>query len=163
MGTLTQSQITALLMQRDPLPALVPQGVWREELASVIAGLSAPPLVKAGLHLLNDDIDRCHRIAQAHEMADGNYWHAILHRRETDYGNAKYWYRRVGEHAIFSDLRATWPEWEPLAFVDWCQDVARGTNGKSREWLEGVQARELERLLEFVNAGYPTSKGAVHG
>lgn len=107
MGTLTQPQITALLLQRDPLPVLTPKGVWREDLTPVITGLSAPPLVLAGLHLWNDDIDRCHRIAQAHEAAEGNYWHAILHRREPDYSNAKYWYRRVGKHPIFSGLRAS--------------------------------------------------------
>ncbi len=170
MAALTLPQITALLVLRDPLPALVPQGVWRADLTPVIAGLSVPPLVLAGLHLWNDDIDRCHRIAQAHATVDGNYWHAILHRREPDYSNSKYWYRRVGEHAIFRALRATWPDWEPLAFVDGCQSAARGTNpadggagGKSREWLETVQAGEMERLLEFVSANSPTAKGAVHG
>ncbi len=160
---MTLDDITELFLHRKPLPSLVPKGVWRNELIAEIEGMAAPPLVKAGLHLWNDDIDRCHSIAQAHATPEGNYWHAILHRREPDYSNSKYWYRRVGEHAIFSDLRATWPEWDPLAFVDWCQATARGTNGKPREWLEEIQAREMERLLAFVSAGDPTSKGEVHG
>ena len=147
---MTLDDLTDLFLHRDPLPPLVPRGVWQDGLIAQIEGVAAPPLVKAGLHLWNDDIDRCHGIAQAHATPEGFYWHAILHRREPDYSNSKYWYRHMGEHPIFPQLRESYPEWEPFTFVDWCQEVARGGMKKPRNWLEKVQAKELELLLKFV-------------
>ena len=41
------------------------------------------------MHLLNDDIDNAHNLAQAHEESQtANLTHAILHRREGDYWNS---------------------------------------------------------------------------
>lgn len=151
---MTLDELTNSLLDRDPLPPLAPRGIWKDDLISEIKSVEAPPLVEAGLHLWNDDIDRCHRISQAHATPEGNYWHAILHRRELDYSNSKYWYRHVGEHPIFPTLRESYPEWEPFIFVDWCQDVARGKRRKPRNWLEMVQAKELELLLKFVIKGH---------
>lgn len=52
----------------------------------------------AGLWLWQDYLDESHEICQAIETASGSWWHAILHRREGDFGNAKYWYMKVGNH-----------------------------------------------------------------
>ena len=147
---MTLDDLSDLFLHRDPLPPLIPRGVWQDKLIAEIEGVAAHPLVKAGLHLWNDDINRCHIIAQAHTTPEGNYWHAILHRREPDYSNSNYWYRHLGEHPIFPQLHNSFPDWEPSTFVDWCQEVARGGKKKPRNWLEKVQARELELLLKFV-------------
>ena len=64
--------LIAILTQRDPFPPLVPEKVWDKSLIAKIDTLSAAPLIKAGLHLLNDDIHNCHIIAQEHENPDGN-------------------------------------------------------------------------------------------
>ncbi len=45
-----------------------------------------------------------HENAQDISSVEGSYWHAIIHRMEPDAGNAAYWFRRVGRHAIFPEL-----------------------------------------------------------
>ena len=35
---------------------------------------------------------------------EGEFWHAILHRQEPDPGNAAYWFRRVGQHAVYPEV-----------------------------------------------------------
>ena len=128
--------------------------------------------IRAGLLLLNDFFDESHSCSQSmegHQNAD--YWHAILHRREPDYGNAKYWFRQVGRHANFIELaqQATtmfvrisgsletklklWQPrlvtangWEPFAFVDLCE--AAESDAELRSWCEAIQFVEMLLLLE---------------
>ena len=64
--------------------------------------------LRAGLLLLNDFFDESHSCSQLMEgQQNADYWHAILHRREPDYGNAKYWFHHVGRHAIFHELASS--------------------------------------------------------
>ncbi len=58
----------------------------------------------SGLWLLHDFLDESHTISQSITTPTGSYWHGIMHRREPDYANAKYWFRRVGEHPVFDEL-----------------------------------------------------------
>jgi len=99
----------------------------------------------AGLWLLYDFLDESHTISQDIATNTGSYWHGIMHRREPDYGNAAYWFRRVGQHPIFDALRRETariaaappvpaaafltekPSWDPFVFIDLCEAAANGT------------------------------------
>ncbi len=61
-------------------------------------------LAEAGLWLLAGELDRSHEISQKWETSDGSYWHGIMHRREGDFWNAKYWFRNVGRHPVLEQL-----------------------------------------------------------
>src|SRR5690606_9031346 len=58
----------------------------------------------AGILLLSDQLDASHTWSQQVETPDGSFWHGIMHRREGDYSNAKYWFRRVGRHPVYEPL-----------------------------------------------------------
>jgi hypothetical protein len=108
---------------RSPLPAIGPEVRSHRPgeslaLARQIDSLFPDPAnrearlarvaVQAGLLLWNDQFDAAHAAAQSIEgegtPRHGDYWHAILHRREPDYGNARYWLRRVGPHPLHATL-----------------------------------------------------------
>jgi hypothetical protein len=119
----------------------------------------------AGVWLLYDFLDESHEISQAIHNSSGSFWHGIIHRREGDYANAKYWFRQVGQHPIFPDLvqaaqelsvsdgsesaRAfqTWAVWDACRFVDLCQAAVQGrSSGES--FLCRVQEAEWELLFD---------------
>lgn len=123
----------------------------------------------AGLWLYHDYLDESHGISQDLGSAEGSYWHALMHRRELDFGNAKYWFRRVGKHPIFgtlslkaAQLAAGAPQeatfltrssrWDPYAFVDLCEaslDVQAPCHPLCRQ----VQRVEWELLFAFCFGG----------
>ena len=127
--------------------------------------------VRAGLLIWHDFLDEGHGQAQNLEGVPpgrGDYWHAIMHRREPDYANARYWFRRIHRPAWFAalaqfaqasaprppdDAWAHWLRrligphgWDPLAFVDFCEACAAGD--LQLEWFaRQVQRAEMELLL----------------
>ncbi len=138
--------ITDLLLRRSPPPPLMPPQVYDPILTGQIDALSIGPLVKAGLHLWNDDLDHAHILVQALEGdPTADYWHAIIHRREGDWSNAGYWFRRVGEHPVLMDVYEADLS-APAAFVARCRRVGQGRDAD----LEIFQVQEMTRLLEYV-------------
>lgn len=113
-------------------------------------------LLRAGLFLLHDFLDESHVESQSMEGdLDADLWHAIMHRREPDYGNAKYWCRRVGTHPIFGELAQqaspifaqagvagfSSATWDAARFVDLCEQVGNAHSPANRaarhvQWLE---------------------------
>jgi hypothetical protein len=93
----------------------------------------------AGLWLRFDFLDESHKISQEIETPTGSFWHAIMHRREGDFGNSKYWWRRVGQHpALVGD---------PFAFVDAVEARVIRNEGDAAA-LQAHQRREWESLFD---------------
>lgn len=128
----------------------------------------------AGLWQVNDYLDESHRHSQSIEGegrdVDGDYWHGIMHRREPDFGNSKYWFRRVGTHPCFdalsrlaslalsecdSESAANWQSrlgvdgaWNAAAFVDLCESALRTGDEPLTTAAERIQWAEMLLLLE---------------
>jgi hypothetical protein len=98
----------------------------------------------AGLWLLHDELDRAHRIVQEIGSADGSFWHAIVHRREGDFANSKYWYARCRAHPVVKSLDLSGP-----ALVELVQDVADAPPDDARRARAvQLQRREWELLMD---------------
>src|SRR5262249_2794877 len=124
--------------------------------------------LSAGLLQIHDFWDASHHAAQeADDLGEAHvsaYWHGIAHRREPDAGNAGYWFRRVGRHAVFAPLAeaarpvlASDPSgpaitarlmpsgtWDAFAFIDLCTGKASSHASVARK----LQRLEMILLLE---------------
>ena len=116
----------------------------------------APEAAMAGLWMYFSCLDEAHTLAQAVETPDGSFWHGIMHRQEPDAGNAGYWFRRVGKHPIFPGLRddalalgyACGPAWDPVAFIDACEEARRSPGSDQELLMQRVQLAEWQRLFD---------------
>lgn len=169
--------VSALLLP-ERLPALGP-GRENRSVLDRLAGLNDQALFggapirdatmaracAAGLWLYHDFLDESHRISQTIETITGSYWHGIMHRREPDFSNAKYWFRRVGPHPIFNELArraaehaaglsggpaATGPNptWDPFGFVDACE-AALSRNDAGAEECRRISLIEWQLLFDY--------------
>ena len=119
----------------------------------------------AALWLYHDFLPESHRLSQQLDGADGSYWHGLMHRREGDFSNAKYWFRRVGAHPVFDAVIAAAgaarteddpararmvagaDTWDPVAFIDLCA-AAVGGETALQPFCRRVQQREWELLFD---------------
>ena len=62
------------------------------------------PLIRALLLYRFDALEEAHRIVQNDSSGPGSYLHGMIHRREGDLDNARYWFRRTGRLGFFADL-----------------------------------------------------------
>jgi hypothetical protein len=130
--------------------------------------------LKAALFQIHDFLDESHQLSQSIEgegkHLDGDYWHAIMHRREPDDSNAKYWFRRAGRHPVFETLAhaaekvfnecnspeaGSWQEtvcpsgtWDPFGFVDMCSYCRRSSDKPLESAAREIQFIEMLMLLE---------------
>lgn len=131
----------------------------------------------AGLWLLHDFLTESHELSQEIHTRTGSFWHAIMHRREQDFGNSKYWWNRTGEHEAFAPLHAAAkaefsrrpatsneptrafapleiqhfvaaPRWDPNLFVDLCE-AAKDGDRELQNACRTLQAIEWRTLFDY--------------
>ena len=121
----------------------------------------------AGIWLYHDFLDESHSLSQEIATAEGSYWHGVMHRREPDYGNSKYWFRRVGDHPIGAELATaanelaraagtdsasqfliTQSSWDHFRFVDLCEAAASGAPDRAMLCRQ-IQQREWWLLFDY--------------
>lgn len=110
---------------------------------------SQASLCLSGLWLLAGDLDRSHSLSQELPCRDGSFWHGIMHRREGDFGNAKYWFRKVGSHPVFEQL-SDWDEGgyeNPFDFVDECSHAQKNKEGEAYQRCQRAQWAEWQALM----------------
>ncbi|MFN0053338.1 MAG: hypothetical protein ACKV0T_14235 [Planctomycetales bacterium] len=173
----------------DTLPRLAPSRPTATQLASIALlrsalseqatnrGVSPDDLVplEAGILCLFGDLEGCHTLAQSREgegpYALADYWHAIMHRREPDFANARYWFRRIGNPPIWEELRRVggtlrgspdpaaqlWGDrlgrvagWDALGFVDLCEACHPDEKSELARLARQIQFQEMTLLLEFT-------------
>lgn len=136
----------------------------------------------AGLHLWNDNFTGSHNLCQGIDTPTGSYWHGLCHRREghrgeglqSNLGNAKYWFRRVGEHPAFEPVYRSaltvleqsgtgfrWAteaasqlhalhHWDPSRVIDWFGQCDAGVlSPQTQALLEEIQWREIDILVDW--------------
>ena len=117
--------------------------------------------------LWHDFLDPSHQISQEIKTSSGSFWHAIMHRREEDFSNSKYWFRQVDGHEVYAiiaeaaepilshyenptDIRplAEDGSWDPFAFVDLCQQAGE-TDGSLPALCQQLTRLEWQLLFDF--------------
>ena len=150
------------------LPTTIDQSLSSEIKALDLSNHSneARGCIKAGLLEWNDDIHASHDICQDIYSKTGSYWHGIMHRREPDYGNAKYWYYKfpeyptfdqllsfalnqddVGDEEIISFKESLGSSWDPFNFIDLCNKAECAKNDNLSAFCEAIQKEEIILLL----------------
>ena len=120
----------------------------------------------AALWLRHNFLDQAHSLSQNIDTQTGSYWHGLMHRREPDFANAAYWFRRVGAHSVFPAVRdaaatvaaATADPaarflveqgvWNPFDFIELCERCL-GSGGGLEVLCQQIQQREWEILFDY--------------
>lgn len=126
---------------------------------AVMAHSTYPRLIRAGLLYAFDAVNESHRIIQEIESDEASYWHGMCHRREGDFENSRYWFRRTGRLSVFTELHARAADlsplmarqldWDPYLFVGQCEQARFGGDLDQKE-LIALQRMEFEVMFGYL-------------
>ncbi len=137
-------RLFAALPPERAMPDLLPKSPANREAVTLAAKAVVNPALMRNTHLVAgvwlyvDEIELSHTACQDIEDESGALWHAIVHRREGDFSNSRYWLARVGRHPAMSAD----PSYDAEAFLN---EVA-SSDGNPPQLVE-VQRREWQRLF----------------
>ena len=136
-------------------------------LAAPVASGDDASAVLSALWLWHDHLDESHRISQSLENETGSFWHAIMHRREGDFSNAKYWYARCTHHPALPAIAANaggllnplpaekaylrltaGGQWNGSAFVDLVEQIHRSPDDPRQALAISLQQLEWRMLFD---------------
>jgi hypothetical protein len=165
--------IERIFLAEGLLEKLIPQDIlsrepWRRirdaDDATIAGGLPIGnpklfPLVRGALLYAMDDLPGCHTLFQADHSDLGSYLHGMMHRREGDFDNARYWFRRAGEMPFFDNLHreaalfstdmAKQLSWDPYLFTGACEQARFGAEDEARE-LPRLQRAEFKMVFDYT-------------
>ena len=121
---------------------------------------------RAGLLLIAGGWDEAHKLVQEMETPEAEYWHGIVHRREPDFSNAKYWFRQVGHHPVMDSLlkrlsRPDYPhptvvqqlikngKWDPFQYLELCRACHEDGQKELLPVLLDIQKEEIALLVNY--------------
>jgi hypothetical protein len=115
-------------------------------------------LVRGALFYAADDLGAAHRISQENSSDLGSYWHGMMHRREGDFDNARYWFRRAGRLPIFDRMHgaaansspnmAKQSSWDAYLLTGMCEQAKFGDTEAIPECVR-LQKIEFEQMLDY--------------
>jgi hypothetical protein len=134
--------------------------IGRASAETLFPGARDPKAALAGLYLYFSCLDEAHSVAQDVPSREGSFWHGILHRQEPDAANAAYWFRQVGKHPVFPELRQRaaasgvdfGSSWDPFAFIRYCETSRTQPGSQAERQAMEVQLVEWQLLFHYCAA-----------
>jgi hypothetical protein len=136
-------------------------------LSGPVADIDDASALLSALWLWHDHLEESHRISQSLENKTGSFWHAIMHRREGDFSNARYWYARCAGHPVLPAIAASAAgllnplpaeklylrltaggQWNGSAFVDLVEQAHRAADHPQRALAVSLQQLEWRLLFD---------------
>jgi hypothetical protein len=125
---------------------------------------TAADAMLAGLWLWHDALEESHSLSQKLNTPEGSYWHAIMHRREGDFSNSKYWLAKCPNHPAGKLIAAKLPGiigksdpalarlsrggWDPAGLVDLAERVDGQTSDPHHSLAIALQRLEWNCLFD---------------
>ena len=116
-------------------------------------------LVRGGLFYYHNALEDSHKQTQTLEGDTAAYWHGMVHRREGDFDNARYWMRRAGEQPTFQEMQGRASDaapnmgrqsnWDPFLFITLCEQYKYGETEYKKE-IAQLQRVEFAVMFDYV-------------
>lgn len=155
-----ESPISLVADKGGPLSIPEINKFYESEIEPKVTNKKYGELLLGGLLMAQDYIWEAHEIVQDYPETEASWWHAFMHRMEGDYGNAGYWYRRVGKPAAYESLLSAvqklefetsanqilnWTEWDSFKL----NNLIDSSSGQMREELHDVHRLECLLLIKI--------------